>query len=1093
MTTPEQSLQPASESFAAPLGAPPIPLPADRPALTPAPARPWLRRTIDVLLVSMVLVFAFLAASFAVRNSDFWMHLAAGRLLAKGDYQFGVDPFAYTTQNVYWANHAWLFDLLLYWLYQLDQHVGGVLVILKALLVVVLAVVLLSMGRPGGRIAVPAACTMLAVLAMTPRLLLHSTILSYVFLGLTLWLLWRAYKRPPTLGSLLKRYAPLLPLFVLWVNVDDWFLLGPLTAALFWLGDLLLPDQAGGEARPRTPTWVWPAGLAVCLLNPHLFRAFSLPLDLAPLPAELRDDPRFAALSATPWQVDWFYHPVGGVSLAASAYVLLLAVGLLSFVLNGRNVVGWRLLTFLAFAGLSAWLARAIPFFAVVAAPITALNLQDVIHRREEARGARGTFLPRASYLLLFVSGLALIFLAWPGWLQGFRDTGRHVDWAVQPNRSLERVAQTLEKWRKDGKLSEADRGFAVHPSVVHYCAWYCPNEKGFLDSRVSLFGAVVGEFEEVCRAVNPSFGSPDGDWRKILRAHGITHLILYESEPTRLLPALSRVTLDESDWTLLDIDGQALLAGWKDRGRALPDGVPAFDAERLAFAPETMGESLTLPPAPGQGPPRGPRTANFWSHFGRAVPPPSWETNAADVLLHYANYRGMKRQRELMVSWFGWAAGVCTQPALAAGSLDGALRSAVRFGPAPLLPVDPSQQPPGVPLLAVRAARSALASNPDDTGAWMNLGGAYFALVGQTPERVLLSSFSPLDQLRRIQIAVALENALRLNPDLQPAHENLANLYQGQRYFDIALDHWREALRLAERGGPSPGETAQAFADRLKPMQAHVRDLQRFVGDQKNQFALSAQKAGSEPYRKARFAKQLGLAKLALEDVLMQSTMVLLGGEGIRLEMELMLEMGRIDLVRDQLNSPDWQANKQNLGFFDVPAPTGSASPPMYRLPAYDWLWLCQAAAAGDYDQVDDALRALAADASLPLDGGRGKARPREEIVELRRAMAQVLPLEIAMSMNNLNWLPRYIVSSERQLLSEPLARYSRFLTEQADMQVLAGLLALERGTPEAAKEAFEQALTLSRLGGGETHPSIAQPLALAYLQLIRDARRGK
>jgi hypothetical protein len=59
--------------------------------------------------------------------------------------------------------------------------------------------------------------------------------------------------------------------------------------------------------------------------------------------------------------------------------------------------------------------------------------------------------------------------------------------------------------------------------------------------------------------------------------------------------------------------------------------------------------------------------------------------------------------------------------------------------------------------------------------------------------------------------------------------------------------------------------------------------------------------------------------------------------------------------------------------------------------------------------------------------------------------------------------------------------------------MQVIAGLLALERGKPQTAKEAFEQTLTLSRLGGGETHPSVAQPLALAYLQLIRDAQRGR
>ena len=86
------------------------------------------RRVFDFVLISVVLVFAFLASSFAVRNSDFWLHRASGRLLAEGRYQFGVDPFAFTTENQYWANHAWLFDLLLF---LLGEHFGGgVLVVL---------------------------------------------------------------------------------------------------------------------------------------------------------------------------------------------------------------------------------------------------------------------------------------------------------------------------------------------------------------------------------------------------------------------------------------------------------------------------------------------------------------------------------------------------------------------------------------------------------------------------------------------------------------------------------------------------------------------------------------------------------------------------------------------------------------------------------------------------------------------------------------------------------------------------------------------------------------------------------------------------
>jgi hypothetical protein len=72
-------------------------------------ANRWARR-LDIALAAGVLVFAFLVASFPVRNSDFWQHLATGRLLSEGEYKFGVDPFSWTTEGIYWANHAWLFD-----------------------------------------------------------------------------------------------------------------------------------------------------------------------------------------------------------------------------------------------------------------------------------------------------------------------------------------------------------------------------------------------------------------------------------------------------------------------------------------------------------------------------------------------------------------------------------------------------------------------------------------------------------------------------------------------------------------------------------------------------------------------------------------------------------------------------------------------------------------------------------------------------------------------------------------------------------------------------------------------------------------------
>jgi hypothetical protein len=215
---------------------------------------PALHR-LDLLLASSILLLAFLAASFIAVNSDFWLHRAAGKLLSQGRFSFGTHPFLYTNGSEYWVHHAWLFDLLLYELYGLIGGAG--LVLLKALLITALAGLLLGMRRKDGNEWLPAFCTALAVLAMSPGLLLQPICLSLFFLGLTFWLLWRprAGGGPPDR----IRHACLLLLLILWVNLDSWFWLGPLLVGLFWMGERL--DRRSAR---RTPTWLLPAAFMAC-------------------------------------------------------------------------------------------------------------------------------------------------------------------------------------------------------------------------------------------------------------------------------------------------------------------------------------------------------------------------------------------------------------------------------------------------------------------------------------------------------------------------------------------------------------------------------------------------------------------------------------------------------------------------------------------------------------------------------------------------------------------------------------------------------------------------------------------------------------
>ena len=121
------------------------------------------------------------------------------------------------------------------------------MVVLKAMLVALLAGVMFLAARPDrteriepGRKANPtgwfaAIAVGLALVACAPRLLLQPVIVSMLCTAMTFWLLnsrrntTKIWQLPVCLGAL----------FLLWVNMDGWFILGPILVALFLVGEFL--------------------------------------------------------------------------------------------------------------------------------------------------------------------------------------------------------------------------------------------------------------------------------------------------------------------------------------------------------------------------------------------------------------------------------------------------------------------------------------------------------------------------------------------------------------------------------------------------------------------------------------------------------------------------------------------------------------------------------------------------------------------------------------------------------------------------------------------------------------------------------------
>jgi hypothetical protein len=1102
MTLPQHAVEQTAQGPTAEMAV--IPLPAGtQPVEAPAVRPNRVRQSPDRLLTVLVLVLAFLVASFPARNSDVWFHLATGRLLAHKQFAFGTDPFAYTTAGAYWASHSWLFDLGSYFLYEVAGGAG--LVVFKALLVAALAALLLALRRPGADAGVPAVCTTLAILAMSPRLLLQPACVSYFFLGLTLWLLCRPHATTQEDGRITqdgkKSIFLLLIIFAAWANFDEWFFLGPLLVALVWVGERLQGER-------RTPWWLIPAGLAACLLNPHTFHIFMPPAELSTVTwsSGLRQDVRFQALFGSPWQPAYLNAAVS-LHAAALAYFCLTTLGLLSFLLNPRALRGWQLCVWLPFALFAAWQARAIPFFAIVAAPITALNIQDFIASRMRTRlgpsasRSLSSFILQPSPLLLVPALVALIILAWPGWLAGIGREGPHIGWDLQAEPSLRQAAETLHEWREKKLLAPSKRAFAVSLEIAHYGAWFCPGEKHFFDHRYNLFGAAALDYETVCRALQPGLAPAlDQDWRRVLRENGIGVVIFYDREPQRLLAALNGLAGDPENWTLLHIAGQALIAGWNEARPAGGFGPLALDAERLAFGPQDERARRELPAVPARGPGHLPPPRDLWTRLASPAPQAAWESAAATTYLHYFDdTAGPQSNRQLIASLNRSAASLVGLPALRAAVPLVALQ--VCSSPNVLCPPDGApalltrehlgpyfsdlaERPPALPLLAVRAARRAIAANPQDANAWLRLGQAYLLLRNATCERSRDKLLPLLTELRNIQIASALEQALRLDPELESAHHELTYLYGERHLSDQALVHRREELRLTTRVGPRRGETVEDFRYRVILTERDTAALEEEVAQRREDYAENVRALQGGRVAQAGLALRLGLARVATDDVLLPCPAELLGSEGMKLQLALLLSLGRVEEVGAILGDERVSASKEGLQYLDIPGPKKWDESKLYgldyHLPAYEWLRAVQAAAIGNYAEARGALGAI-------RNGLRvGNDRLSWQLRQIDLRDVALLP---GLFCGPPPFLPAFFADflnrsfQERTALQvgEPALR-----AHQADLCVLEGLLALEQGAPEDARSAFLHARRLCAASGSPGVAFAGESIVGSYLSWL-------
>lgn len=1102
---------PASEKS---ISLPPRP---KRAPVTPEQVAAWIR-PLDLTLAGIVIVLAFLVASFAARNSDLLMSLATGRALLNGSYKFGVDPFAYTTEGVYWVNHSWLYDVVVYLVYSVTSGAG--LVVMKAILTTLLAVVLLAVRRSGQSLWIPGVCTALAILVVSQRLFVQSIVVSYLFLGLTVWLLQKpavadvgAKRRAPTPASN-KRLWLLPVLFLFWVNLDAWFLLGPLTVALYFIGELLQdalrPVAAGPDRRDpndnKTLGLVLLAGIAACVINPHHINAFQIPAQLTDVGAAgvLQHDRRFEIFFLG--AID-YYKGGDGWSVDGIAYLVLLGLGVVSFGVNHRDWRGWRIVVWAAFAALGIYHARSIPFFAIVAGPITALNLQDAVARycglaprttpgwRQWSIGGRVTTV---------IVGVLMLLLAWPGWLHATPNRGdgrgRHVAWHVELNPGLVKAAEQLHEWHARNVLTPNDRGINFALDLASYCAWFAPEEKAFVDVRIALFEKAAADYVAAQKALVIEPGSEQNLRTKLepleqmMRQRGINHLVFYYPDLSGFPETLEHLqNYYYKPFTLVYRNGRVAIFSWEDPdqpGQTTALAREKLDDNRLAFGPQTE-------PVP-QDRPRAPQPQSWLDRYLTGREPRPLASDEAGMLLQYFRIvLPQYKQRSLDGFLNAQAAGIAASACLAPVPGEPLIRAIVtdtffemdrhellgsraqkrRPQGIPNLAARARNnylyfQSPGPiapPLLAVRACRRALAENPDDPETYFRLQLAYTVLAQDTKEGEFLVRLPLLSSVRQAQRIAALNHVVLLNPDHEAAHHELASMYQGLGYMDLALKHVSERLRIMRERGPARNERPEDYDKALRQLETNVDKLDTDVKRAQNDYEVG-QVLRTSLRQKAELALSKGLGGQARDLLLKSEEVTKIEPEALPLELNLMIMSGAIEgeegirVGLDALRQDAEQTGKK---------PPWRFGEDRFTLPLYDWLQVMVGAASGDYREADRFLD--------PIIELRQQLQ-KESAESARRAMRNLTPHTLAASLAQPYPSPMLIYRHyERYFLLQKLRDLQAAIdapAQVADVYALRGILALEAGDNEHAAAQFRKVLELK--------DAMLEPLAQYYLDLL-------
>jgi hypothetical protein len=341
-----------------------------------------------LILVMVFFVPALLCLKLtAVDDPDIWWHLRTGEWIWQHHGVPWTDSFSSFGAGKFWSAYSWLFDLIVYGLFQ-RLGLAGLMAFSVLMAVLIGMAVHRMIGRLQTDFSLAAMQTVLICMALIQHFTPRPWLFTIFFFTLELSIVMQA-RKTGKIRELL--WLPLL--FALWANLHIQFIDGLVVLGIVLVESVAARWVSGVETRLRTS---WLSGIFLaCILtplaNPYGWRVYQVAKDLASQPGVLNTVSEMTAMGFRNYD-DWL--------------VLLLALAAVAVLAWARRIAVFEILL-LAFAVYVAFKSQRDTWVLILSA--AAILAHGVKGTKENCSRLTAGFAP----LVVLATGLAAGAAAW--------------------------------------------------------------------------------------------------------------------------------------------------------------------------------------------------------------------------------------------------------------------------------------------------------------------------------------------------------------------------------------------------------------------------------------------------------------------------------------------------------------------------------------------------------------------------------------------------------------------------------------------------------------------------------------------------------